>query len=91
MATINLLAQIKATVHRRSEEQYFNEVTIPMTPNRQLRLLLSISALLTGMAILLAHGATAHGQNTQGVITGRNGATMTLQTQDASKWALPIR
>jgi len=44
-----------------------------------------MSALLTGMAILLTHGATAHGQNTQGVITGRSGATMTLQTQDGSK------
>jgi len=56
-----------------------------MTSTRQLRLLLAMPALLTGMAILLTHSAAAHGQTTQGVITGRSGATMTLQTQDAGK------
>jgi len=61
------------------------EVMIPMTNTRQMRLLLAMSALLVGMAILLSGAAVAHGQTTQGVINGRSGATMTIQTQDASK------
>ena len=56
-----------------------------MIMTRQLRLLLAMSALLVGMAILLTGGAAAHGQTVQGVINGRNGATMTLQTADTPK------
>src|SRR5277367_2328435 len=56
-----------------------------MTNTRQLRLLLAMSALLAGMAILLTGGVAAHGQTVQGVINGRSGATMTLQTADTPK------
>ena len=48
----------------------------------------SVSALPVILAMLmlfLAGGAAARGQKVQGVINGRSGATMTLQTADTPK------
>ena len=54
-----------------------------MKINLQARFASPHPAVLLGLMIVLA--ATAQGQTVQGVINGRSGATMTLQTADAPK------
>ncbi len=54
-----------------------------MKINLQARFASPHPAVLAGLMIVLA--ATAQGQTVQGVINGRSGATMTLQTADAPK------
>jgi len=57
-----------------------------MQINLQVRSVFTASSILAAVAILLTVGvATAQGQTVQGVINGRSGATMTLQTPDAPK------
>ena len=45
----------------------------------------AIPVVLATLMIILAGGAAAHGQKVKGVINGRSGATMTLQTADSPK------
>src|SRR5580700_3427600 len=50
-----------------------------------LKSVLTIPTAVMALCILLAGATTSQGQNVQGVINGRNGATMTLQTTDTPK------
>ena len=50
----------------------------------RVKVIFAMSATLTMLLMMLA-GSTAHGQKVSGVINGRNGATMTLQTADTPK------
>jgi OOP family OmpA-OmpF porin len=50
----------------------------------RVKFIFAMSATLTMLLMMLA-GSTAHGQKVSGVINGRNGATMTLQTADTPK------
>jgi OmpA-OmpF porin, OOP family len=45
----------------------------------------TIPTVLLALTIILAGNATAEGQTVQGVINGRSGATMTMQTADTAK------
>jgi OOP family OmpA-OmpF porin len=45
----------------------------------------AIPVVLATLMVILAGGAAAHGQKVKGVINGRSGATMTLQTADSPK------
>ena len=45
----------------------------------------AIPVVLATLMIIVAGGAAAHGQKVKGVINGRSGATMTLQTADSPK------
>jgi OOP family OmpA-OmpF porin len=45
----------------------------------------AIPVVLATLTIMLTGGLAAHGQKVQGVINGRSGATMTLQTADSPK------
>jgi OOP family OmpA-OmpF porin len=45
----------------------------------------AIPVVLATLMILLAEGLAAHAQKVQGVINGRSGATMTIQTADSPK------
>jgi outer membrane protein OmpA-like peptidoglycan-associated protein len=50
-----------------------------------LKSVLTIPTAVMALCILLAGATTSQGQSVQGVINGRNGATMTLQTTDTPK------
>jgi OmpA-OmpF porin, OOP family len=50
-----------------------------------LKSVLTIPTAVTALCILLAGATASQGQTVQGVINGRNGATMTLQTPDTPK------
>src|ERR1700761_2946156 len=56
----------------------------PMKTTIRVKVIFAMSATLTMLLMMLA-GSTAHGQKVSGVINGRNGATMTLQTADTPK------
>jgi OmpA-OmpF porin, OOP family len=56
-----------------------------MKTNSRVKSVSAIPAVLATLMIILAGGTAAHGQKVQGVINGRSGATMTLQTTDAPK------
>src|SRR3984885_12145874 len=57
----------------------------PMKTNFQAKSANALPAILVALMIILAGSVALHGQNVQGVINGRNGATMTLQTTDTPK------
>ena len=56
-----------------------------MKTNLRMKLVFSIPATLAALVIMLAGNAAAQAQKVQGVINGRSGATLTLQTADAPK------
>jgi OmpA-OmpF porin, OOP family len=56
-----------------------------MRTNSRVKSVSAMSAVLATLMIILTVGTAAHGQKVQGVINGRSGATMTLQTVDAPK------
>jgi OOP family OmpA-OmpF porin len=56
-----------------------------MKTNLQAKSANALPAILVALMIILAGNVALHGQNVQGVINGRNGATMTLQTTDTPK------
>jgi OmpA-OmpF porin, OOP family len=51
----------------------------------RVKTIFTIPATLVALTVLLAGNAAAQGQKVQGVINGRSGATMTLQTIDTPK------
>jgi OOP family OmpA-OmpF porin len=57
----------------------------PMKINLWVKSISAAPAVLAGLMIALAGNATMEGQTVQGVINGRSGATMTLQTVDTPK------
>ena len=61
--------------------------------NLQAKSVNALPAILVALMIMLAGNVALHAQNVQGVINGRNGATMTLQTTDTpnSSYCLPQR
>lgn len=56
-----------------------------MKTNLQAKSANALPAILVALMIMLAGNVALHAQNVQGVINGRNGATMTLQTTDTPK------
>jgi outer membrane protein OmpA-like peptidoglycan-associated protein len=57
----------------------------PMKTDIRVKSVLTIPAVLAVLIVILAGDAATQGQNVQGVINGRSGATMTLQTIDTPK------
>src|SRR5271155_733165 len=57
----------------------------PMKINFRVKSVSTIPAILAALMISVAGNATMQGQTVQGVINGRSGATMTLQTADTPK------
>jgi OmpA-OmpF porin, OOP family len=56
-----------------------------MRTNSRVKSVSAMPAVLAILMIILTVGTAAHGQKVQGVINGRSGATMTLQTVDTPK------
>jgi OOP family OmpA-OmpF porin len=56
-----------------------------MKTNLPTKSVLTVPAILAASLIILAGNATTQGQAVQGVINGRSGATMTMQTADTPK------
>src|SRR5271167_870514 len=56
-----------------------------MRTKLQAKSVYTIPAIVAALMIILAGSATMQGQSVQGVINGRSGATMTLQTADSPK------
>ena len=56
-----------------------------MKTNLQAKSLYTIPAILAGLMIILAGNVALQGQTVKGVINGRSGATMTVQTVDTPK------
>src|SRR5271155_5199427 len=57
----------------------------PMKINFRVKSVSTIPAILAALMISVAGSATMQGQSVHGVINGRSGATMTLQTADTPK------
>jgi OmpA-OmpF porin, OOP family len=56
-----------------------------MRTNHPVKSVFTVPAVLLAVTIILAGNVTAAGQTVQGVINGRSGATMTIQTADTPK------
>ena len=56
-----------------------------MTSDFRVKSIFTIPCIVAGLTIILACGATLQGQTVKGVINGRSGATMTVQTVDTPK------
>jgi OmpA-OmpF porin, OOP family len=56
-----------------------------MKANTRMKSAPGLPAIMTMLLLFLAGGAAARGQKVQGVINGRSGATMTIQTADTPK------
>ncbi len=56
-----------------------------MRTKLQAKFVYTVPAIVVALMIILAGSATMQGQSVQGVINGRSGATMTLQTADTPK------